>query len=191
MNEIVMMQAALFQVRAVIDGVEDTFVQSQLRLAVNVLGGAVDSAVAGVNAAQIGDIEFALNDLFAAAGEVSSDDAARIMPPLEMLRADLATMKSSVALPEQLVTAIRALQQKLKTRRAAIERQTYVENPNEPLPHQPESLCGEAIVIRDRLAEAGFTTPALDQLIDDPANLRFHGINDIINELDVVTAGAE
>lgn len=191
MNEIVMMQAALFQIRAVIDSIDDGFVQSQLRLAANVFGGAVDSAVAGVNAAQIGEIEFALNDLLAAANEVSANDAARIMPPLEMLRADLAAMKSSVSLPPQLVDAIRSLQQKLKTRRAAIERQTYVENPNEPLPHPPEDLCGEAIVIRDRLAEFGFSTPALDQLIDDPANLRFHGINDIINELDVVTAGAE
>jgi hypothetical protein len=191
MNEIVMMQAALFQIRAVIDSVEDTFMQSQLRLAANVLGGAIDAGAAGVNAAQIGDIEFALNDLFAVAGEVSADEAARIMPPLEMLRVDLATMKSSGALPAQLVNAVRTLQQKLKTRRAAIERQTYVENPNEPLPHPPEDLCGEAIVIRDRLAEAGFTTPALDQLIDDPANLRFHGINDVINELDVVTAGAQ
>lgn len=191
MNEIVMMQAALFQIRAVIDSIDDGFVQSQLRLAANVFGGAVDSAVAGVNAAQIGEIEFALNDLLAAANEVSANDAARIMPPLEMLRADLAAMKSSVSLPPQLVDAIRSLQQKLKTRRAAIERQTYVENPNEPLPHPPEDLCGEAIVIRDRLAESGFSTPALDQLIDDPANLRFHGINDIINELDVVTAGSE
>ena len=186
-----MMKAALFQVRAAIASVEDAFTQTQLNLAANVLGGALDGAAGEVNAAKIGEIEFAMNDLVAVANEVSADDAARIMTPLGLLQNDLATLKAAVALPPQLIASIRAMQEKLKVRRAAIERQTYVENANEPLPHPPAELCGEASVIRDRLADAGFSTPALDQLIADPANLRFHGINDIINELDVVTAGAE
>jgi hypothetical protein len=191
MNEIVMMQAALFQVRAAVEAIDDSFMQSQLRLATNVLAGAINAASDNLNAAQIGEIEFALNDLAMSANEISAADNARLSPPLTMLQNDLATLKSATALPAQLVSAIRSLQQKLKVRRTAIERQTFLENPNEPLPHPPEELCGEAIVIREQLASAGFQTPALDQLIDDPDNLRFHGINDIVNEMDVVTAGAE
>ncbi len=191
MNEIVMMQAALFQVRAAITGIEDPFTRSQIQLASDVLANALAGAASELNAARVGEIEFALNDLVGAAGDLPAADAAAMASAFDMLRNDLASMKSTVALPQEVVTAIRELQKKLKTRKAAIERQTYVENASAaPLPHPPEELSGEAIAIRDRLASAGYTTPALDLLIDDPASLRFHSINDIIDELDVVTASA-
>ncbi len=191
MNEIVMMQAALFQVRAAITGIEDPFTRSQVQLASDVLANALAGAASELNAARVGEIEFALNDLAGAAGDLPAADAAAMASAFDMLRDDLASMKNAVALPQEVVTAIRELQKKLKTRKSAIERQTYVENAAAaPLPHPPEELSSEAIAIRDRLASAGYTTPALDLLIDDPASLRFHSINDIIDELDVVTASA-
>src|SRR5512140_1400533 len=153
-SEVVMMKAALFQVHAVVEGIDDTFLQSQLRLAANVLGGAIDAATDDVNAARIGEIEFALNDLVMCANETSAADNARLATPLEMLLTDLQALKGATSLPADLVSAIRSLQQKLKIRRTAVERQTFLENPNEPLPHPPAELCGEAIVVRDQLAAA-------------------------------------
>ena len=45
---------------------------------------------------------------------------------------------------------------------------------------------GQTMTFRSALAAAGFVTPALDGLITEPSSLRFHSINDIINELDVI-----
>jgi hypothetical protein len=191
MNEIVMMQAALFQVRATIASIEDPFTRSQIQLASDVLSNALAGAAPEFNAALVGEIDFALNDLLGAANDLPAADAAALAPAFEMLRTDVAALKTMVALPPEVLTAIRDLQKKLKIRKAAIERQTYVENaPQTSLPHPPEELGGDAIRIRERLLSAGYATPALDVLIDDPSSLRFHSINDIIDELEVI-AGAE
>src|SRR2546423_837105 len=90
MTALVMMQAALFNLRAAIDGIDDSFVQSQIRLAANVLGGAIDHAAAGITPAAVSDIEFALNDLAGAADELNAGDAERILPFIEQLRSDVA-----------------------------------------------------------------------------------------------------
>ena len=84
--------------------------------------------------------------------------------------------------------SIGALVTKLKTRRAAIERETFRDPsaPAQPLPHPAEELRADALSLRDHLAGAGFPTPALDALIADPASLRFHSINELIDELDVI-----
>jgi hypothetical protein len=84
--------------------------------------------------------------------------------------------------------AIRSFQSKLRARRVAIERQTYRPEgaAQEPLHHPPDQLRAEAVPLRQQVAAAGFATPALDGLISDPASLRFHSINEIINELDVI-----
>jgi hypothetical protein len=191
MNEIVMMQAALFRVRAAIGSIEDPFTRSQVQLASDVFGNALAGAASEFNAARVGEIDFAFNDLVGAASDLSAADAEALAPAFEVLRTDLDALKSMVALPHEIVTAIRELVRKLKVRRAAIERQTYVENAAaSSLPHPPEELSGEAIVIRDRLLSAGYATPALDILIEDPSSLRFHSINEIVDELEVI-AGAE
>src|SRR5436853_128162 len=166
MTALVMMQAALFNLRAAIGGIDDSFVQSQIRLAANVLGGAIDNAGAGLTPAAVGDIEFALNDLAGAADELNAGDAERILPFIEQLRSDVAALSAAAALPEPLLAAIQALQTKLKSRKKAIERQTFIEGAGEPLPHPPTELREEAVPIRAQLVEAGFSTPALDALID-------------------------
>jgi hypothetical protein len=187
MTETAMMQAALFQLRGAIDGIEDPFLRSQIRLGTDVLSNAVANASNGVNAAAVNEIEFALNDVTGAVGELTASDAAALLPIVEMLQRDVVALKELTALAPDVLSAIRALQAKLKIRRSAIERQTFVENTAAAsLPHPPEELRTDALPLRDSLAQAGFTTPALDALISDPASLRFHSINEIIDELDVI-----
>jgi hypothetical protein len=189
MTEVVMLQAAMFQLRSAMESIEDPFIRTQMQLAVGVLGTAVDGAANGVNAATVNDIDFALNDVAGAVADLPQSEAASIEPLLAMLRNDVDALKSATALPADVVDGIRALQAKLKVRKNAIERQTYVENAAaEPLPHAPEDLRAEALPLRDRLASAGFATPALDTLIGDPTSIRFHSINEILDELDVIVS---
>jgi len=181
-----MMRAALFNLSVAIESIEDSFLQSQIRLASSVLSGALDNAAGGVNPAIAGDIEFALNDLIGAAGELTAADADRVMPFIEQLKTDVATLVSSTSLPADLVERIHMLVLKLKARKKAIERQTFVEGGGEELPHPPSELRDDALAIRDRLTEAGFATSALDTLIDDPESLRMHSIIAIVDELEVI-----
>ena len=176
-----MLEAALFQLRNGAEGAP------QLDFYFIVLGKALAGAHDGINAARINDIEFALNDLAQAIDELPAVDVARLAGPLQMMRDDLARLKEQTSLPRELVDGLRAFQQKLRERGRAIERQTFRESANsEPLPHPPEQLRAEALPLRAQLAAAGFATPALDALIDDPASLRFHSIGEIGDELDVI-----
>jgi hypothetical protein len=187
-EELALIEAALFQLKAAASEV-DPINASQMQLTISMLANAVDAARQGVSAAAVNDVEFALNDLSAVLGELSAADADRIGPIVAMLQDDVARMKEANELPATVTSAIRAFQTKLKARRAAIERQTYRPegSPEEPLPHPPQELQREAMPLREKLSGAGFSTPALDALIADPASLRFHSITDILNELDVIS----
>ena len=187
MNDVVMLEAALFQLRSGAEGVEPLYA-SQLELCLSVLAGAIAGARDGINAARVNDIEFALNDLAATIDELPAADAERLTTPLAMMREDVDRLKAETSLSRELVDRVRAFQQKLRERARAVERQTYrEESDGEPLPHPPEALRQDALSLRDQLAAAGFATPALDGLIDDPASLRFHSIREIVDELDVIT----
>jgi hypothetical protein len=183
MNELLMMEAALFQLKTALT---DDPEHLELRLGANVLGGAIASAKeAGLNAARVSDIEFALNDLAAAAESV---DSPSMHGTIAMLQADVATLRAAAMLPQEIVTAIHALQTKLRARKTALERSQYraEDAPDPVLPHSPDELRNEAIPLARQLAGAGFDTPALDVLITDPDSLRYHSINDIIDELEVI-----
>jgi len=186
-EELVLVEAALFQLKSAAASV-DPMSASQMHLTISVLSNAVEAAGHGVSAAIVNDIEFALNDVAGMIGELNAADAARIAPIVTLLQDDVARLKESSSLPADVVNCVRALQTKLKTRRAAIERSTYRPegSPEEPLPHPPQDLQKEAVPLRQQLAAAGFATPALDGLIAEPASLRFHSINEILNELDVI-----
>lgn len=188
MTDTAMLEASLFQLKAALGAIDDPMFTTQVRLSTEVLSNAVSAAGASLSAAALNDIEFALNDVVAVVGELSAADADRVTPALEMMQKDVASLKEATALPKSVIGAIRELQSKLRIRRTAIERSTYREagTPEEPLPHAPADLRAEALPLRQKLATAGFSTPALDDLIADPASLRFHSINEIINELDVV-----
>jgi hypothetical protein len=186
-NDLVMLEASLFQLRTAIASIEDETTLPQLELTVSVLANAAAAAHAGLNAARVNDIEFALNDVAGVADSLSANDAAAIAPAIDMLRADVDALKASTALPPEVVAAIEAFRDKLAARKSAIERQTFVEGGGAPLPPPPEELARDAEALRARLAEAGFATPALDAFLDDAGELRLYRIVEMIDELDVIT----
>jgi hypothetical protein len=183
MNELVMMEAALFQLRAAVNEAPEHL---ELRLATNVLAGAVAAARSeGVTAARMRDIDFALGDLVAAAEDLH-DEA--IQGSLEMLREDAERLRVVNRIPETLALEVRTLQEALRDRSRAMERAQYrVEGSREePLPHPPEELRAAAIPLARQLAAAGFDTPALAALIADSESLRYHVMREIADELDAV-----
>jgi hypothetical protein len=185
MSDLTSIRTAAATLRARTDELEESFGRTALRLATDVFTGALGAEGAPVNPALAGDIAFAFNDVAAAADDLGNEGAA-ITPLIEALRTEIDSLKAEMALPAALLAAMRALQQKLRERRTAVERQTYVEEHTEPLPHPPEELGAEALPIRDQLAGFGFITPALDGLIEDPASLRFQTISEIVDEMDVI-----
>ncbi|HYR27073.1 MAG TPA: hypothetical protein VEU30_01320 [Thermoanaerobaculia bacterium] len=187
MNELLMMEAALFQLRA---AAADDMELLAVRISADVLSNAIQAAKEqGVNAARVNDIEFALNDLVAAVDDAGAPDV--ILGSVMMLQNDAATLRNAVALPRETVAAIRDLQVKLKARAKAMERAQYRAEgaPEEPLPHPPEELRQAAIPIARQLAAAGFDTPVLDSLVAEPEVLRYHTMNEIVDELDVIIGG--
>jgi hypothetical protein len=186
MNELPMMEAALFQLRAALS---DDPMQMTIRISADVLASAVAAAKEGVNAARVNDIEFALNDLVAAVNDAGASN--EIYAALLLLQSDTAALRAATMLPKDLVESIRALQEKLRTRAKAIERSGYRPEgtPEPPLPHPPEELREAAVPLARQLGAAGFTTPSLETLIADPQSLRFHSINEIVDELDVIAGG--
>jgi len=185
MTDLLLLEASLFQFRAAMANVQDEMFASQLRLTSDVLTNAVEAAKETLNAARVNDIEFALNDLAATVGELSAVDAQRLEPSINMLRGDVEMLRQQTALAPAVLDAIRAFRSKLSARQSAIERQTYFEGgAGGPLPHPPEELEAEAVVLQARIGDAGFVTPALDAFVEDPASLRFHTIAEIIDELD-------
>ena len=182
-----MMEAALFQLRAALD---DDPMFMAIRLSADVLGNAVNAAKnGGVNAARVNDIEFALNDLIAAIDDAGAPD--EVYTAVALLQNDAAALRNATALPAELVHAVRDLQSKLKTRAKAMERSQYRKEGSvaEALPHPPQELREAAVPIARQLVAAGFDVPSLDLLIAEPDELRYHTMNEIVDELDVVLGG--
>src|SRR3954471_2224771 len=185
MSDVVMLEAALFQLRAAASDI-DAEVAPQLGLSINILANAIASGRDAVNASIASDIEFAFNDLSAAVDELPQSDADRLAPIIATLRRDIDALTATTALDPAVIAQIRAFEAKLRERMKAIERQTFVENASEPLPHPPEALREEAIPIARQLAATGFQTPALNALVAEPESFRFHSIREILDELDVI-----
>jgi hypothetical protein len=181
-EELMLLEAALFQLKSASASIKE------MQLTVGLLANTIEAAAGGLTAAAVNDIEFALNDVNAALGDLSAADADRIAPIVALFQQDLDRIKQATSLSPAVIASIRAFQAKLKTRRAAIERATYRPEgaPEEPLPHPPQELQRDAVPLRQQLAAAGFATPELDAFIAEPSSLRFHSINEIVNELDVI-----
>jgi len=183
-----MMEAALFQLRAALD--DDDPQALPIRLSAGVLGNAVAAAKEhGLNTARVNDIEFALNDLVAAIDDGGAPDA--VFTAVALLQNDAAALRAATALPAEIIAAIRELQAKLRTRAKAMERSQYRAEGTEvaPLPHPAEELREAAIPLVRQLAAAGFDTPSLDSLVTEPESLRYHTMNEIVDELDVIVGG--
>jgi hypothetical protein len=185
MTDVVMLEAALFQLRAAASDI-DREIAPQLGLSINILANAIAAGRDGVNASVASDIQFAFNDLSAAVDELPQPDADRLAPMMFTLRRDIDAVAAATALDSAVIGQIRAFQTKLRERMKAIERQTFVEGGGEELPHPPEALREEAIPIARQLAAVGFATPSLSMLISDPASTRLHSLRDITAELDVI-----
>ncbi|HEX7150047.1 MAG TPA: hypothetical protein VF618_01070 [Thermoanaerobaculia bacterium] len=186
-DDVLMLEAALFQLRSALG---DDPASMQIRIGANVLANAIDAAKDGVNAARVNDIEFALNDLIAVVDDCGAPDS--VFPILGMLQNDIARMRNQTALPQTVVRAVRELQAKLRSRAAAMERNTFRAEgtAGAELPHPPMELRAAAEPIREELLASGFTTTALDDLIAEPESVRFHQLQDVIDELDVILGGA-
>ena len=188
MSELLMMEAALFQLRAAIG---DDPMLLPIRISADVLTNAVAAAKSeGVNAARVNDIEFALNDLIAAIDDAGAPD--EVFSAIALLQNDTAALRNATALPAELTKSIRELQARLKERAKAMERGQYrLEGSEaEELPHPPDVLRAAAIPIARQLVAAGFATPSLDSLIAEKGELRYHTLNEIVDELDVILGGA-
>ncbi len=182
-----MMEAALFQLRSILG---DDPMLLPVRISADVLANAVTAAKnEGVNTARVNDIEFALNDLVAAIDDAGAPD--EVFSAIALLQNDTAALRKATALPAELTKSIRELQGKLRERARSMERAQYRMEGSaaEELPHSPESLREASIPIARELVAAGFATPALDELLARPHELRYHTINEIVDELDVVLGG--
>ena len=187
MSELLMMEAALFQLRAALG---DDPMLLPIRISADVLGrNLVAAKEQGMNAARVNDIEFALNDLVAAIDDAGAPD--EVYRAIALLQNDAAALRAASALPAEVVNAVRALQLKLKTRAKAMERAQFRAEGTEaePLPHPPEELRNDAIPLVRQLTAAGFDTPSLVSLVADPDELRYHTLNEVVDELDVVVGG--
>jgi hypothetical protein len=121
MSELLMMEAALFQLRAAL---EDDPELLPIRLSANVLANAVSAAKAGgINAARVNDIEFALNDLVAAVDDAGAPDA--VCTAVALLQNDTALLRKATALAPEILEAIHGLQARLLQRGKALERSQY------------------------------------------------------------------
>lgn len=187
MSELLMMEAALFQLRA---SLADDPELLPMRLSADVLSNAVAAAKdSGVNAARVNDIEFALNDLVSAVDDAGAPDS--VCSAIALLQNDTAALRRATALPAETIAAIRELKARLSARGKALERSQYRVEGTEaaPLPHPPAELRELAIPLARQLEAAGFVTPVLDQLIAEPDELRYHSINELVDELDVIAGG--
>lgn len=187
MGDLDILRTTLGQLRDSVDRVGDAFARSGLQLAAEVLsqeaGTPGDSSM---NASRANAIRFAFADVEAAAADLSGSDAALVQPLVERMRRPVENLAAAHALSGETLKAVASLQAKLKIRSKAIQRRTFEENPHDPLPHPPEQLAGEARLLRDQLAAAGFSTPSLDVLVEDPSSVHLHGLTEIVDELDVI-----
>lgn len=187
MNELTMMEAALFQLRVAL-GDEPALLP--VRISADVFGNALATAMSeGLNPARVNDIEFALNDLIAAIDDGGAPN--EVFTAVAMLQNDTARLRNDYSLPPELLRQMQALQVKLRARAKAMERGQFRTEGSEPepLPHAPEELKAEAVPIARQLEAAGFQIPAIDTLLNDADELRYHTLNEVADELDVILGG--
>jgi predicted DCC family thiol-disulfide oxidoreductase YuxK len=184
MNELTTMETAVQQLRAAVGDDPELL---PMRLSADVLANAISAAKDnGINAARVNDLEFALSDLMSAVDDAGAPDV--VLAAVAQLQNDTAALRRANALPRETVSAIRDLVARLRTRAKALERNQYRVEGAEPAaaPHPPAELRELAIPIARELAAGGFATHELDQLIANPDSLRYHSVNEIADELEVI-----
>jgi hypothetical protein len=187
MSELLMMEAALFQLRAVVSADSSLL---PIRISADMLANAVNAAKdLGLNPARVNDIAFALNDLVAAVDDAGAPE--EILGAMMMLQSDAAALRAANSLPRQVLDRMRELKVRMQERASAMDRAQYrVEGaPEAALPHPPEELRALAAPLLNDLIAAGFETPVLAEFVARPHELRYHTLNDIVDELEAIAAG--
>jgi hypothetical protein len=174
------------RLKTAVSSIEEPFYKTQLQLATTVLGNAIAALDEEPSPAQINDAEFAFGDITSMASEIPPNDEARLNPAIEEFRNALASVKESKALPLELIAQARELQQKLRLRREALERQGYRFEGEEPphIPNHPRELCLPARRLQRELAVAGFRMGSLDKLVSNPDDFAYHDVADLIADID-------
>lgn len=174
------------RLREAIDQMGEAFYQSQLRLAATVLGNAIEAIRNEPSLSNLSDAEFAFADVVSITTEVPAQDEEILTPPVEALRDALQSLKSASSLPPETLAHARDLQGKLRERRAALQRQGYRMEGEDPphIPHHPRELCLPARRLQRLLGEAGFKFASLDKLVASPDEFALHDLDDLIAELD-------
>jgi hypothetical protein len=177
---------AFDRLKTAIDALGEPFYKTQLHLAATVLGNSIAAMDDEPTPSQVNDAEFAFGDITSMASELGSDDEALLNPAIEEFRTALASIKETKSLPPALVAQARDLQQKLRLRREALERQGYRFEGEEPaqIPNHPRELCLPARRLQRELAAAGFSMAALDKLVSTPDDFVYHDVADLIADID-------
>jgi hypothetical protein len=160
----------------------------QMAFSVSMLANALRDARADTNPRTVRDLDFAVNDPVAFANELTAEGANIVTRPLGVLQAAVGTLKAQVSVPQSAIAAGKAFQLKLRERKSAIQKQTYLPPGSvaPPLPHEPATLVPEAVALREALAQAGFETPLLDDFIAAPAEARMQHLADLAEEIETV-----
>jgi hypothetical protein len=169
-----------------IASIGESFYRTQLQLAATVLGNAIAGMDEAPTPGQVSDAEFAFNDITSMAAELSAADEEILNPAIEEFRRSLAGLKETRGLPPELVAQARSLQEKLRVRRDALERQGYRFEGEEPpqIPNHPRELCLPARKLQRELEAAGFSMAALDKLVSSPDDFVYHDVADLIADID-------
>lgn len=179
---------AFDRLKTAIEGMQEPFYKTQLSLAATVLGNSIAEMSDEPTSGEVHEVEFAFGDVTSIASEVPPEDEERLNPAIDAFRRALASLHEKRTLAPEVVEQAVAIQEKLRERRVALEKQGYRFEGEEapPAPHHPRELCLPARKLQRALSAAGFSLRSLDKLVESPDEFAYHDVADLIAELDVV-----
>jgi len=168
--------------------VADDFLGKHLELSVQMLSSEASAAFQQPSPRSIKGLAFALNDLIGMTGDLSPDNQSQFETSFQLLRQEMSRLQSEFALPQGTADRLRAVRSRLAERRSAREKQLYLPpgSPLAPLPHDPEQMKGEAVVLQREVASSGFESPALDRLVASPGTFEIRDVTDLIDEINAI-----
>lgn len=161
---------------------------SQMSFSVSMLANALRDARANTNPRTVRDLDFAMNGPVAFSNELTAEGADIVNRPLSVLQEAIGALKAQVSVPQSAIAAGKAFQMKLRERKTAIQKQSFLPPGSvaPPIPHEPATLVPEAVALREALTQAGFETPLLDDFIAAPAEARMQHLADLAEEIETV-----
>lgn len=168
--------------------VSDDFMGKNLELSAQMLSKEASTAFELPNPRTIKGLAFALNDLIGMTGDLSSEVQSQFQAMFETLRHEVSRLQSEFSLSEATANKLKALRTRLTERRGAREKQLYLPpgSPMAPLPHEPATMQADAVVLQREVAAAGFESPALDRLAENPATFELRDVTELIDEINAI-----